>query len=172
MARTDKLTKLVAVFDQFHHAIARLDDPMAKRIVDGWAGIRHQYVEPSGVPRSAFAAGMEQGLREIPELLQSMHPEARRDAVHALAAATSVHYPEFLAKDAERLAKIKERGLIRGDNEFHLVRHQIDLLEGEPNQNEELQLLYTLLDRFESRGALGITRHPTGPLTAAGEFQR
>ena len=152
VARADKLTKLVAVFDQFHHAIARLDDPMAKRLVDGWAGIRHQYVEPSGAPRSAFAAGMEQGLRETPMLLQSMHPDARKGAVHALAAATSVHYPEFLAKDAERLAKIKERGSIRGDNEFHLVRHHVDLLEGEPSQEEELQLLYELVDRFEGRG--------------------
>jgi len=152
LARTDKLTKLVAVFDQFHEAIARLDDPTAKRLVENWAGIRRQYVEPSGAPRSAFASGMEQGLRETPMLLRSMHPEARKCAVHALAAATSAHYPDFLDKDAERLAKIRARGSIRGENEFYLVRHHVDLLEGEPSQEEELRLLYELVDRFEGRG--------------------
>lgn len=152
MPRIDKLTKLVAVFDQFHDAIDRLDDPNAKRLVESWAGIRHQYVQPRGAPRSAFAAGMEQGLRETPFLLQSMPPEARKYAAQALAAATSDHYPEFLLKDAERLAKIKERGSIRGDKEFHLIRHHVDLLEGEPSQNEELRLLYALVDSFDSRG--------------------
>lgn len=152
MARTDKLTKLVAVFDQFHETIARLDDPTATRLVENWAGIRHQYVESAGAPRSAFASGMEQGLREIPTLLRSMHPEARKCAIQALAAATSAHYPDFLNKDAERLAKIKARGSIRGENEFYVVRHHVDLLEGKPSQNEELRLLYELLDRFEGRG--------------------
>jgi len=80
VARTDKLTKLIAVCDRFYDAVARLDDPKAKRLVDNWAGIRHHYVEPSGVPRSALAAGMEQGLRETPMLLQSMSAEARKYA--------------------------------------------------------------------------------------------
>ncbi len=153
MARTDKLSKLVAVFDQFHDAIARLDDPNAKRLVENWAGIRHQYVEPSGTPRSAFAAGMEQGLLETPMLLRSMQSEARQYAVQALVSATSAHFPDFLVKEAERLAKIKERGSISGEKEFYLVSHQIDLLEGEPSQAEELQLLYALVEDFESRGA-------------------
>jgi hypothetical protein len=152
LARTDKLTKLVAVFDQFHEAIARLDNPTAKHLVENWARIRHQYVQPSGAPRSAFASGMEQGLRETPVLLQSMRPEARKCAVQALAAAISAHYPDFLDKDAERLAKIKTRGSIRGENEFYLVRHHVDLLEGEPSQKEELRLLYELVDRFVGRG--------------------
>ena len=151
MARTDKLTKLVAVFDQFHEAITRLDDPTAKRLVESWAGIRHQYVEPTDAPRSEFASGMEQGLRETPMVLQSMQPEARKSAVQALAAATLAHYPDFLSKDAERLAKIKARGYIRGENEFYLVRHHVDLLECEPSQEEELRLLYELVDRYEGR---------------------
>ena len=151
MARTDKLTKLVAVFDQFHEAIARFDDSTAKRLTEYWAGIRHKYVEPSGSPRSAFASGMEQGLREMPMLLRSMPPEARKCAAQALAAATSAHYPDFLKKDTERIAKIKARGSIRSESEFYLVRHLVDLLEGEPNQEKELRLLHELMDRFEGR---------------------
>lgn len=151
MARPDKLTKLIAVFDEFHQALAALDDPKAKRLVENWSGIRHQYVEPSGAPRSAFAAGMEQGLRETPMLLQSMNSEARKCAVQALAAATLAHYPDFLAKNAERLAKIRARGSIHSENEFYLVRHHVDLLEGESSKNEELRLLYELVDGYERR---------------------
>jgi hypothetical protein len=143
---------LVAVLDQFHNAIAQLDDPIAKRLVENWAGVRQQYVVPAGIPRSALAAGMEQGLRETPMLLQSMHSEARKCASQALATATSAHYPDFLVKDAERLAKIKARGSIRGENEFCLIRHQVDLLEGEASRMEELHLLYELVEKFESRG--------------------
>jgi len=152
LARTDKLTKLVAVFDQFHEVIARLDDPTAKRLVENWAGIQHQREQPSVAPRSAVASGMEQGLRETPMLLSSMPPEARKYAVHALAAAISAHYPDFLNQEAERFAKIKARGSIRGENEFYLVRHHVDLLESEPSQGKELRLLYELVDRFEGQG--------------------
>jgi hypothetical protein len=152
VARADKLTKLVAVFDQFHEAIAPLDEPMAKRLVENWVRFRHQFVGPSVAPRSARAAGMEQGLRETPMLLESMESEARKCAAQALAAATSDLYPEFLIKDAERLSKIKARGAIRSESEFYLVRHRVDLLEGDASQGEELRLLYALMDRFESRG--------------------
>jgi hypothetical protein len=151
VARSDKLGKLVAVFDQFHDDIARLDDPMAQRLVTNWAGSRHQYEQPTLAPRSALAAGMEQGLRETPMLIQSMQSEARKQAVQALSAATAVHYPEFLAKEADCLSKIKTRGSIRGEAEFHLVRHRIDVLEGEPGQEQELYLLYELAERFEGR---------------------
>lgn len=149
MARADKLTKLVAVFDQFHKAITQLDDPMAKSLVKNWAGIRRQYVEPSGAPRSAFAAGMEQGLREMPTGLQSMRPDARKLAIEALAAATQAYYPEFLTRDAKRLEKITMRGSIRGESEFYLVRHYVDLLEGEHGREEEFLRLYELVERFE-----------------------
>lgn len=152
VARTDKLAKLVAVFDHFHRLIAPLDDPTAKRLVENWAGVRHQCLTPVGVSRSTLAAGMEQGLREMAILVRSMPSEARRRAVLALAEATSAHHAAFLAKDAERLAKIKARGFIRGENEYYLIRHQVDLLEGEPARENELRVLYELVGRFEGEG--------------------
>ena len=152
MARIDKLAKLIAVFDQFHTAIGLLDDSVAKQLASNWVGIRNRYVSPEGAPRSAFAAGMEQGLRETPMLLGSMRPELRKLAADALAAAITAHYPEFLAKDAARLEKIKARGFIRSENEFYLVRHHVDILEGEPGLEVELSRLNELVGRFEARG--------------------
>jgi len=105
MPRVDKLTRLVTVFDQFHNAIAALDDPLAKQLAGNWAGLRDQYVTPNGASRSAFVAGMEQCLRETPMLLQSMQSETRKLAAEALVAAITTHYPEFLAKDATQLEK-------------------------------------------------------------------
>ncbi len=151
MARNDKLIKLVAIFDQFHNFIAHLDDPTAKRLVENWEGVRRAYVTPVGVPPSALAAGLEQGLRDIPMLLQSISPEARKSAAQALAEATSTNFPDFLAKDAERLAKIKARGSIRSENEYLLIRHQVDLLEGKPTQEQEILLLYELVEKFEGQ---------------------
>jgi len=152
MARIDKLTKLVAVFDQFYTAIGRLDDSVAGQLAGNWASVRNRYVRPEGAPRSAFAAGMEQGLRETPMLLGSMRSEVRKVAADALAAAITAHYPEFLAKDTARLDKIKARGFIRSESEFYLVRHHVDVLEGEPGREVELAQLYELVGRFEARG--------------------
>lgn len=152
MARVDKLTKLVAVFDQFHQATALLDDPLAKQLAGNWSRLRDRYVRPEGAPRSAFAAGMEQGLRETPMLLVSMQPEARRQAAQALASAITANYPEFLLKDAARLEKVKKRGYIRGENDYYLVRHHIDILEADPSRESELRQCYELVDRFEAKG--------------------
>ena len=152
MARIDKLTKLIAVFDQFYSAIGLLGDSVAKQLAGNWVSVRNRYVSPEGAPRSAFAAGMEQGLRETPMLLRSMRPEARKVSADALAAAITAHYPGFLAKDAARLEKIKARGFIRSENEFYLVRHHVDVLEGELGREAELARLYELVGRFEARG--------------------
>ena len=134
MSRSDKLTKLVAVFDQFHDALGSLSDPRAKRLVENWATARPNYNEPKGANRSALAAGMEQALREVPMILSSLESGDRKLAAGALSAALAAHYPDFVAHDVERLNKIKARGFIRGEKEYHLVRHHIDVLEAMPGR--------------------------------------
>ena len=151
MARIDKLTRLVSVFDQFNGVIASLDDPVAKRLAENWRVIRGNYVDRLAASRSALATGMEQGLRETPAVLGAMQPETRKVAAEALATAVAAHYPEFLIKDSARLEKIDARGSIRGENEFYLVRHHIDVLESDPSKNVELLRWYALVERFESR---------------------
>ena len=152
MPRQNKLSKLVAVFDALHAALATVDDKVALQLCENWKKVRTKYVEPSGKhPRSTLASGMEQGLREIPLLLEPMSRVARAEAAKALAAAVIAHYPDFIAKDLARLEEIKSRGRIRGENEFHLARHQVDLLEGDASRTAELQEWYRLIDAFEAR---------------------
>jgi hypothetical protein len=146
--RQDKLSKLVAVFDQFHQELASVEDERAVQLNENWRQVRPRYAQPSGEhPRSALAAGMEQGLRETPMLLKSFNPEVRAKAAKALSAAIRLHYPEFAVKDKERLEKIRARGSIRGENEYYLIRHHIDVLEG--NEAPELSEWYALIERFE-----------------------
>jgi hypothetical protein len=151
VARLDKLAKCVALYDQFHTAIAHLDHPSVTRLVTNWEEVRNQFAAPDGGSRSAFASGMEQGLRETPFFLGSMPTEMRKFASEALATATRTHYPEFLAKEAARIGKVKERGAIRTENEFYLIRHQIDILEGTFESSDELNALRWLADKFEDR---------------------
>lgn len=153
VTRLDKLTKLIAVYDQFHTRLALLDDRTAKLLAENWARTRQRYIQPESTSRSALATGMVQGLREMPMILDDMVPDAKSTAVAALSAAIAAHYPEFLEKDNERLNAIKERGVIRGQREYYLLRYHIDVLEGKVSCEEELRKCQEMIDRFEaSRG--------------------
>lgn len=153
MARTDKLSKLVALYDNLHGELATVEDERALQLCDSWKKARPIYAEPTGEhPRSALAMGMEQGLRETPMLLKSLPPAMRARAAKALERAIATHFPEFSVKEEVRLEKIKARGRIRGENEFYLARHQVDVLEGNAQQRQELAKWYALIDEFEARG--------------------
>ena len=150
MTRHDKLTRLVAVFDQFYAALTSSNEVRAKRLVEAWATARPSYIDPKAGPRSAYATGMEQALREMPMLLSSLGADDRKVAARALSAAIGAHYPDFAAKDAQRLEKIKARGRVLGESEYSLVRHQIDVLEADPSRTGELQAYYALVDGYEA----------------------
>ena len=93
---------------------------------------------------------MEQALREVPMILSSLESGERKLAAGALSAALAAHYPDFIAHDVERLNKIKARGFIRGEKEYYLVRHQIDVLEAVPGHGTELKRYYALVDRYDA----------------------
>lgn len=153
MSRTDKLSKLVALYDDLHIGLAKVEDERALRLCESWKKIRPMYAEPTGKhPRSALATGMEQGLRETPMLLKSLPSGMRMQAAKALDTAIATHYPEFNEKEQARLEKIKARGKIRSEREFYLARHQVDVLEGNVQRAEELPKWYALVDNFEARG--------------------
>lgn len=83
--------------------------------------------------------------------IQRVDPKWRVEVSRAFREALTSECPEFLASDSERLNKVKERGRIRTESEFYVVRHQIDILEGALGQQDELQKLYSLADAYEAR---------------------
>jgi hypothetical protein len=153
MMTTAKTTyeKLFAAYDEFTRAIAGLNDPMAAMLCASWETTKRTYEQAlaSGSKTSQLAAGMEQGLRELPMALRA---EGGNHAaiLQALHRAIAANHPGFFRHDDALLAAIVERSKIRNAKEYYLVRHRIDALEGDAGAAAERDLLYRLVDRFES----------------------
>ena len=147
-----KYDKLWAVFEEFSTAIAGFDDPVVSQLPAFWASAKIEYEKlvQSGVRKSQIAAGLEQGLREVPEMLNELPYEQRLLVLSALRRAVMTHFPEFYEKDGARLAAMIKRSKITKESDYYLARHRIDELEGRADHSDELTQLYRLVDRFES----------------------
>ena len=149
-----KLEKLLAVWAMFADQTRGTADPEVQELHRVAAGVP-QFVEAARlrVPKptnSQIASGLEQALREIADL-GGVKVQSRAPVWRAIQQALSAEYPEFLSFDAERLAKVMKCGRIRTDAEFYLVRHRIDVVEGERKHEEELEKLYALVGDYETR---------------------
>jgi hypothetical protein len=130
--------------------IRTLEDERIQRLVSNWRSVRLQYAEFKGkVKPSDLAGGLEQGLRETPQILQSLDPVVRERAMVALRTAVTRHYPGFVAKEQEWLEGALKRGRIINESEYYLLRHAIDELEGTESNPNRLQRLYKLCGEFE-----------------------
>ena len=153
LKKRTKLQKLVAVCEQFHESLNEVPDSKAEKLLDNWKSIRGVYQNPPpGVKPSQLASGLEQGLLELPMLIASIAEPHRARVAQALHVAIQVEFPSFLATQEARLSKIRGRGRISTESEFMLVRHAIDILEGEQNKPAVLSDLYELIEAFEARG--------------------
>jgi hypothetical protein len=148
---TTKYEKLFATYEEFTRAIAGVNDPMAAMLCASWETTKRTYEQAlaSGSRKSQLAAGMEQGLRELPMALRA---EGGNHAaiLGMLHRAIAGNFPEFFEQDEALMAAIIERAKIRNAREYYLVRHRIDALEGAVGAAAERDLLYALVDRFES----------------------
>lgn len=151
--RRSKYDQLCAVFELFHSELGKLPDDLAVRLCKNWHEAKRFYADALAsrkATRSKLASGLEQGLREMPQILSTLPAISRQAALKALAGALQVEYPGFLQQDQERLAKIRGRKVIRSESEYYLVRHNIDLLEGS-NTSAELAELYALVDHYRAK---------------------
>jgi hypothetical protein len=151
-----KSEKLFAAYARFAQAISGIPDLKARELAMVASGVPAFVAEVrSRVPKptnSQIATGLEQCLREMPDLVGGVDIQWRAAVSKALHDAVAAEYPEFLRLEAARLEKVLTRGKIRTEAEFYLVRHRIDVLEGEPELPAELQRLYALVEVFEGRG--------------------
>jgi hypothetical protein len=148
-----KYDRLMAVFEEFFETLSCI--PIEKLGVLGtmWPGAKASYVArlARGGSKSAIAAGLEQGARELPMLIGSLDLEYRAFAMQALSKALLSHYPDFASKNAQRLAAVLSKGIIRTESQFFLVHHRIDELEGVGGSEVQLAELYRLAENFEAR---------------------
>lgn len=154
--RVSKLDRLIAAYECLGEKLAGIPDPVVERTRNVCLGVRPFIADacsknPSVRP-SQIAAGLEQGLRETPMLLEDTNQRWRSQALSAFRSAVTSNCPEFFAQDAESFERIRARGKIRTEAEFYLVRHLIDEAEG-AGQPALLKELYALAAAFEARGA-------------------
>jgi hypothetical protein len=150
-----KSEKLFAAYARFAQTIVGIPDEKTWELCQVAAGVPAFVAEVrSRDPRptsSQIIAGLEQGLREMPGLIGGVDSQWRGAVSKALHDALTAEYPEFLQLETARLEKVMARGKIRTEAEFSLVRHRIDVLEGEPELAAELKSLYALVEAFEAR---------------------
>lgn len=151
-AAKTKYEKLFAVYEDFTTAIADINDPCILTLCSSWKAAKNAYrqAEQAGVRKSQLASGMEQGLREMPMLLNELADGKRAQVSKIFHSSVITNLPEFFKQDASRLAATIERSKITNEREYYLVRNRIDALEGEADALDELTLLYKLVDQFES----------------------
>jgi hypothetical protein len=97
--------------------------------------------------KSEIAAGQLQFLREI------LHPSNRSgneidDALEKSRIIFGREFPDFFAMIHAKRDKIIERGKIRNEDEYYLIRDLVDELEGEPGRSQLLNKLYMMVDEF------------------------
>lgn len=147
-----KYDKLMAVFEEFFEAMSGVPGKDFESFCKSWPGTKASYaaVLARGVSKSAIAAGLEQGVREMPMIFGCLAMKDRAFAKDALSKALLSHYPDFASKNAARLAAILSTGVIRSENQFFLVRHRIDELEGITGSETQLAELYLLVENCET----------------------
>ena len=150
-----KLEKLCEAYEAFERAISDIPDVKVSKLCGPVGGIRKFVADARArTPRptpSQIAAGLEQGWRETPSLIQGVEAQWRPILTKAWHDATRSAYPDFLANERQRLEKVIERGKIRTEAEFYRIRHEVDLLEGEADSTVQLNRLYALIDAYEAR---------------------
>ena len=150
-----KLQKLVAVYERFGAEIEAIPDPWAQKLhrnsVDTGSWVAGLLDKDSAPRPSEIASGLEQGLREMPDIIAAVGAQCRPAVAKAFNSAISTEYPEFQSRDEKRLDKVLTRGKIRTESEFYLVRYRVDALEGDPQFEALLRKLYGLLGAYELR---------------------
>ena len=151
--RRTKYDKLVAVNEKLAANFSRIDHPntqqLAKLLSRAGPGLWEEAKkeEPS-VTRSQIAAGLEQGLRDLSLIVTAQAPEIKSAVISAFRDAVQAEYPDFLEKDKLRLAKVVGRGHIRTENEWYLLQHRLDEIEGDPQHEKEVARLWELVDNY------------------------
>jgi hypothetical protein len=99
-------------------------------------------------PKGALA-GLREGIRDVQMILEtSLPPEALAALKQRLTKAAGSLVTELKEEDAHSLESIRERGRIESDDEYYLVRTEIDRLESSRTRDEALlHQLYKLVDK-------------------------
>lgn len=150
-----KFTQLVDAYGQLAFELRALGSASLGELADTWDDAlkqMHAMLSEKNPPytRSVMVGGLEQGLRDTPVFFSTL-PEAQRyAALKMYRRVIEAHVPDFFKRDEDVLRKVLARGRVKNENEWYLLRHRVDEIEGEPSHASELERLYTLLGDYET----------------------
>jgi hypothetical protein len=149
-----EILELLQRFDAVLAIVRTLNSPNADRFVEltgqSLAQVRAILrASPQPVPLSKVLAGLRQSLRELPLVLQSLLADAPPSDREKIATAINTFAsPAFLQEQAEKAREVMRRGVIRSEQEWYLLRWRLDQIEGRGAHQEEITLLWKLLDAY------------------------
>jgi hypothetical protein len=152
--RRSQFDALSTLWDRLSNELMKLPDPTAVSIAQGWTTAKVQYAawlaDPqSKITRSALVGGMKQGLRDMQLVLQGLPTRIREPAISVFRCIVEEEVPGFFAYERAKLARVVERGRVRNEDEWYLIRHRVEEIEGNDAHWKELSTLWELLDRYE-----------------------
>src|SRR5262249_38363983 len=152
VARRTQFDALAAAYDRLIVELKACGDPsvstIGRTLEQSIAEMEQWLRDPaSKITRSMLVPGMKQGLREGPLFLRDRPASIRLTLMAAYRTIVEEEVPGLLAFEREKLARIVVRGRVRNEEEFYLVRHRIDEIEGDSARRDELTQLYALVGK-------------------------
>lgn len=83
-------------------------------------------------------------------MLGDLNAQYRSSAIEVFYKVVGLHLPRIFQKSKAQLERIVDKGKIKNENEWHLVRHRVDEIEGQSNNDAELEVLNGLLGQLEA----------------------
>lgn len=134
-------------------ALSNIDSARLSTIVDSYSKAVDQISEwvseeKNPVPKSAIAKGLEQGVNDLPMLIDDLEPPIRSAALTAYWAALDSVIPDYAERLSKNIQRILKRGYIKSESEFYLLRNRLDKIEG--SGSEEESVIDQLLAQYET----------------------
>jgi len=147
-----KIRSITSALDRFHRNLADIPDKIARELVEHWQSMRPPHLSATpGVDTSALAIGLEQRLWDLTISVAAFAPDHRAFGARALLDAIETEYPAFLKDWQARLDRIMERGKIRNESDYSLVRAAMDMAEKDTVEPALLEKMNGMLEAFEIR---------------------
>lgn len=103
---------------------------------------------------------MRMAYNDLVEMTRAADLEQRRDLDARLRAAANTNLETIDAKTIQRIERIRARGKITSEEQYHLVREHVEFNFGSPDKAVEVQQLLVILHDFEERSAARTGRTP------------
>jgi len=132
-----EIVDLLQRFDAILAIVSRVNTPNADKFVELTGQTLKQCrdllrVSRRPVPLSKVLEGLRQGLRELPLVLQSTFadtsPSDREKLWREIDEVASTD--AFLQEQSNKVSKVVQRGVIRNEDEWYLLRWRLDQIEG------------------------------------------